>query len=196
MEYQEHFGKKFYQDKSKGYWISTTCPKVRAHVWVWRCLKFPIPKGCHIHHIDGNKSNNAIENLQIMDRTSHLKLHMMDEGRKQKAREMADKYRPLTKEWHASDEGKAWHSYHAIKNSFGKWEPQTYKCQSCGKDYETTKRSRAYFCSNACRAKARRDSGVDNVVKNCVGCGIEFTSNKYAKNTYCSAGCANRTRNF
>ncbi len=192
MKYQEHFGKKFYQDKKTGYWISTSCPKVRAHVWVWKCLKFPIPKGCHIHHIDGDKSNNAIENLQIMDRTSHLRLHMMDEGRKQRAREMAEKYRPLTKQWHASKEGIAWHVYHAEKSKFGKWEPKTYKCEVCCKEYESTKRSGARFCTNACKSKFRRDSGVDNVKRICQKCGIEFSINKYAKTKNCSKKCAKK----
>lgn len=34
-----------------------------------------IPKGCHIHHIDGNKLNNNIENLVLMDGGKHTVLH-------------------------------------------------------------------------------------------------------------------------
>jgi hypothetical protein len=28
-----------------------------------------------VHHIDGNKKNNSLENLQIMDRGEHISLH-------------------------------------------------------------------------------------------------------------------------
>ena len=38
-------------------------------------LKFINPKTHHIHHIDGNHSNNAIENLQCLTREEHLKVH-------------------------------------------------------------------------------------------------------------------------
>ena len=34
-----------------------------------------IPKCFHIHHIDGNKVNDRIENLQLMFGRDHLKLH-------------------------------------------------------------------------------------------------------------------------
>ena len=38
-------------------------------------LKFINPKTHHIHHIDGNHSNNAIENLQCLTKAEHLKIH-------------------------------------------------------------------------------------------------------------------------
>lgn len=38
-------------------------------------LKFINPKTHHIHHIDGNHSNNIIENLQCLTRAEHLKVH-------------------------------------------------------------------------------------------------------------------------
>lgn len=38
-------------------------------------LKFINPKTHHIHHIDGNHSNNAIENLQCLTKAEHFKIH-------------------------------------------------------------------------------------------------------------------------
>lgn len=35
----------------------------------------PIPKGHHIHHIDGNHSNNNIENLQCVSAQEHYNIH-------------------------------------------------------------------------------------------------------------------------
>ena len=38
-------------------------------------LGFIIPKNVHIHHIDENPNNNEIENLMILNRSNHAKLH-------------------------------------------------------------------------------------------------------------------------
>lgn len=40
-----------------------------------------------VHHIDGNKKNNSIENLQIVTRSEHAQIHFkqMMEARKIKA---------------------------------------------------------------------------------------------------------------
>lgn len=192
-ERQEHYGLQFYKDHTTGYWISTTHPRIRAHRWVWQSVNGKIPKDCHIHHIDEDKSNNDISNLRLMTKYAHLSMHMTEERRAWSSSKM-DEIRHLTKEWHASEEGRAWHKYHAIKNKFGKWETRKLKCEVCSKEYETTKRSKAKFCSNACKSKFRRDSGLDDVIKDCLSCLQEFSSNKYAKNIYCSKLCAQKRK--
>ena len=190
-EHQEHFGRLFYQDKKIGYWISIDYPRIRAHRWVWINIHGDIPKGYHIHHKDEDKSNNAITNLELIEASRHCRIHMTKEKREW-ASKWVEVIRPLTKAWHASEEGKKWHIYHAEKCKFGKWEPKTYKCEVCFKEYESTKRSGTRFCSNNCKCKFRWDSGIDNVTRICQKCGIEFTINKYAKTKNCSKKCAQK----
>ena len=44
-------------------------------VWLRANQLYRIPSGCVIHHCDGNKSNNSIDNLQLMTRGFHNKIH-------------------------------------------------------------------------------------------------------------------------
>jgi hypothetical protein len=190
-EHQIHFGRKFYKDKQKGYWISTDYPRIRAHQWVWINYHGKIPKGYHIHHKDDDKSNNLIQNLELLERSAHHKLHLNCPKRKEKCRQQAEKIRPLTKKWHASTEGKAWHKLHALKHNFGNWELKDYICQVCGKDYQSKliAKERSKFCSNNCKSEARRRSSIDIIDYPCERCGILFKKDKYAKRKYCKPKC-------
>lgn len=53
------------------------------HRFIWEeANQKKIPIGCVIHHKDGNKRNNKVENLQVMTRSAHSKHH--DKLRKRK----------------------------------------------------------------------------------------------------------------
>lgn len=193
VNHQEHFGRKFYQDLKTGYWISTDYPRIRAHRWVWSNHYGMIPPTYQIHHKDENKSNNSIENLELIDRSIHMKLHYKDE-RREMCRKRMNEVRHMTKKWHASPEGKAWHSYHAFKSGFGNWEPIEYKCLHCTKSYKSKQKVGSKFCSNNCKSQWRRQSGIDNEKRICVHCTKEFTCNKYSKVKCCSESCAAKQR--
>lgn len=45
------------------------------HCVIWEKNNGPIPKGMQIHHIDGNKLNNDISNLMLVDTLTHKRLH-------------------------------------------------------------------------------------------------------------------------
>lgn len=196
--HQEHFGRKFYLDHKTGYLISCNYskenPRCRAHTWVWKHFHKIIPKGYHVHHINEDKSDNNIENLELIKASRHMSLHMQDPIRKQQAREAAEKIRPLTKAWHRSAEGHAWHQYHAEKQKFGKWEARKLECKQCKSEYETTKRSQSYFCSNKCKSAWRRKAGLDNIVKKCLICDKEFIIHKYKQTKTCGRACGTKLR--
>ena len=61
----------------KGYRIrSIMGTRIKEHQLVWiRHNKMPIPKGFIIHHLNGIRSDNRIENLQLFPSKLHQKLH-------------------------------------------------------------------------------------------------------------------------
>jgi len=42
---------------------------------IWENIYGPIPKGYEIHHIDGNRMNNDIENLRCVSIEEHYEIH-------------------------------------------------------------------------------------------------------------------------
>lgn len=196
-EHQIHCGKKFYQDKKTGYWISTDYPRIRAHAWVWITHHGePPPHGYHIHHVDGDKSNNKIDNLQILTQSDHSRMHskeyFSDPENLKKALVHLGNIRDRTKEWHASPEGIEWHRQHGIKV----WEERELieiTCKQCNEKAHT-KIYDQVFCSNKCKSAWRRGAGFDNIEKTCERCNSTFIDSKYSKQKYCGMDCLRKTR--
>lgn len=182
-------GFKFTKSEGKTYYRSTK-NKTDLHRYVWVKYNGEIQNGFHVHHKDHNTDNNSIENLEILSREEHLKYHASKIDKK-KMREWAETIRPLTKEWHGSEAGIEWHKKHYENNKDKLHVKVEKKCQQCGDNYFTTKND-SKFCSNKCKAKFRRDSGVDNVEKKCEECGGKFVSNKYAKIRFCGKSCSKK----
>jgi len=193
--HQIHFGRKFNLDKKTGYWLSTDYPRIRAHCWVWVNYHGTIPKGYHIHHKDEDKSNNSIENLALLSPSAHVTLHYKTNPTKgERAAENLNNIRHLTKEWHASEEGKAWHKFHALKNGFGKREPKNYICAQCSLPFTSKNVENVRFCSNKCKSKWRRTQGLDDIERDCAVCRTKFKVNKYSKIATCNRSCSAKKR--
>ena len=65
------------------YYITSTAEgnfKQLLHRLIFEDFYGPIPKGCVIHHKDGNKTNNCIMNLQLLTESEHHRLHSTGEN--------------------------------------------------------------------------------------------------------------------
>ena len=190
----EYNGYRFYPDK-RGYWLGH--PKengrpVRLHVYVWETERGPIPEGYHVHHIDHNPDNNEIENLQLIPKSEHLKYHSGLQDKAWARQNMLDKAIPAAAAWRKSEEGKAWQKKHNKEVMQKRANEKVEKvCQVCGQTYLVPEfcAEGSRFCSNSCKSKWRRDSGLDNFETSCVICGKKFLTNKYDPARYCSNEC-------
>lgn len=198
----EFNGKVYIKDSRTGYYLchETSGTGTRLHRDVWEFYNCEIPKGYEIHHKDHDKSNNNIENLQLLKKSRHSKLHgreLTEYEREWRRKNLEENARPAATEWHKSEEGRNWHSEQQ-KDIWGKKEPIKYVCDNCGKEFESL---HAYgekqnkFCSNACKSAYRRKSGADSIEMVCEYCGKMFISGKYQKRRFCSRSCAAYARN-
>ena len=188
-------GIKFYKEsKYPGYYLGNVPIEgrkrrypMRAHVYVWQKHYGEIPKGYEVHHKDEDPSNNDISNLMLLSRSAHAKLHGTENALT--ARDiMLTKALPAAVAWHKSEDAKDWHKDHYEDSTRAIWTaPVTSVCEYCGKEYSTVhaKATTSRFCSNKCKAAARRKSGVDNIEKICTKCGKPYIANKYQKTLFC-----------
>ena len=162
----------------------------KMHRDVWSFYNGEIPKGHHIHHIDGDVTNNDISNLELMEASAHLRMEGIKRHKENPewSKQFHAKGIEMAKAWHKSTEGREWHKQHGVE-AYAKRTPVLMVCQKCHKEYETTKMANSKFCSNNCKSASRKASGVDDVKRICVVCSTEFTANKYNTQTKCKRGC-------
>lgn len=151
---QEFNGKRYWRDKSTGYYRNARVKPHSLHRQVWIHHYGNIPAGLVIDHIDRDKNNNQIDNLRLVSHSDNAKNISAEEL--ERRREWAKQIRPLTKKWHQSEEGRRWHREHGIETS-SKRKPIKKTCAHCGKEYYTTQYAKsARFCHPNCKMKARR----------------------------------------
>lgn len=131
----------------------------RLHRDVWIHHNGPIPEGMHIHHIDGDTSNNDISNLACVSRAEHWAEHRASHSAANKSEKQLahlGRIRGKASEWHRSEEGKAWHREHAKASLAKTWgvprvyEETAFNCVWCGKE-ALRKSPRRMFCGAGCQ---------------------------------------------
>ncbi len=159
----------------------------------WVALRGPIPPGDHIHHKNGDATDNRISNLAIIGGSDHRRQHASEPERAAVSRRALLAYAiPKAAEWHRSPAGRAWHSVNGRNAKRPRIHP--HDCVVCGARFLSKMRKRVEVCSRACGAKKRRDDGVDNATSSCEQCRAEFLHNRYRQPRFCSRDCYNASR--
>lgn len=71
--YQIKDGIKFTK-RNHGYYAATTGDRQLMHRYVWEKNRGKIPPNHDIHHVDRNKGNNDISNLELYTKSEHARL--------------------------------------------------------------------------------------------------------------------------
>lgn len=58
--------------------ITINGKRVYEHRLVWEKYYGEIPKGYHIHHKNGNKLDNSINNLELLSKQEHIRKHAIE----------------------------------------------------------------------------------------------------------------------
>ena len=133
------------------------------HRHVWEFHNGPIPAGHHIHHKDGNWSNNDISNLECLSACAHGDEHSEQRSANAKRPEQLAhlaSINHMAKAWHSSPEGLAWHK----ENGHATWanrKPVEHTCKECGVVFQSLKTTRVYFCGSKCSAANWRKEHPD-----------------------------------
>lgn len=180
----------------RGYYCRTG-PKT-LHQAVWEYHNGPIPPKYQIHHKDGDAKNNVIENLEILTKKEHDKLHSKCKYQKwvgsDANREQLESARSKANKWHASPEGRKFHS--ALGKYSWKYRKRFVReCDVCHAEYTCAYPKRSNFCSGKCKAANRRLQGKDRTKRTCIICKSVFATVKYSKARTCSPGCSNKLQN-
>ena len=131
---------------------------VRLHRMVWEYHNGKIPQGYHVHHMDEDRSNNAIENLRLMPGNEHVSAHANEQERVDMSRGNIERAREAARRWHSSEAGLAYHSVLG-KENWKKRTVQTYVCSYCGRKFQTKHiygEGKNHFCHQNCKASFRR----------------------------------------
>lgn len=129
------------------------------HRDVWQMAFGAIPEGCHIHHINGERADNRIGNLECLPSSEHLS-RTWYETKSGVGDHFTEKARQAAADWHRSEEGRLWHSRQARRSkSWEKWERKERDCVECGKKIMALVRKNGYaqkFCGVNCKSRHYR----------------------------------------
>ena len=130
----------------------------RLHRAVWEYHNGNIPDGYEIHHIDGDRSHNSLENLYMMPAEEHHRHHMTLPARVEQSRRDIRQAAQHAARWHGSEVGEKWHGDHA-RQYWAKAPMREYVCTFCGRCFRTRHlygETQNRFCHQNCRAGYRR----------------------------------------
>jgi hypothetical protein len=147
--YQEFNAKRYHLYKNEKYYSRG---RRRLHIVVYEFFNGKVEKGFHVHHIDEDRSNNHISNLEKLQSKKHQSHHMQKADKDMLRARMAHAS-SFAPEWHRSPDGIAWHR----ANSF-KFRPITKKCIECGSEFTrngTSENNNYKFCSTRCKQRNR-----------------------------------------
>lgn len=182
---------------------------ISLHRAIWTVHRGPIPPGFHIHHVNGDKSDNRLENLECLSHGEHSSRHCQEKLAPHREKAIAGsiaatrrntaihRQRVLT----CAQCGGSYSSGSAHPRVYcssacieaarsGAFKGETRVCLWCGQGYEASRRVQLY-CSKRCTSNAAAERSPSRVEKEvtCASCGKVFVSAR-SNAKFCSRSCA------
>ena len=143
---------------------------LRLHREVWMAAYGPIPKGYHVHHKNGDKTDNRLENLELITHGEHSSRHMAEKIGPYRAKAIAN-------------------SHAARLRNIEKLRKRRLRCVMCGSVSHSGSRNPTRYCSSACLEAARSGAfGCER--RRCEYCGVVYVATKRVQK-FCSKPCNN-----
>ncbi|MFP4642696.1 MAG: HNH endonuclease signature motif containing protein [Dehalococcoidia bacterium] len=108
----------------------------------------------HVHHIDGDVSNNSIENLELISKSEHARLHYQERFDSGNAPGQSSAH----VRWRESEEGKRQLRSNA-KKMHANTQEREFACANCG-ELVRTKHPTARFC-HQCGAAHKKEKSKE-----------------------------------
>jgi hypothetical protein len=180
---------------------------VRLHREIWESTNGPIPEGFHVHHVNRNKGDNRLENLELLTHSEHSAEHGNEKLALHRAVALKNAFKARLRYSAIRHKRKLkcvvcsciYHSGAKTPSRFcsmacidisrsGAFGGERRVCEFCATPYEAKKRVQR-FCSRECNAMAcqQRQSTEKQVA--CAKCSVTFTS-KRINARFCSRPCA------
>lgn len=181
----------YFRQTRDGHFVSSNQPIHRA---VWSYYNGEIPDGYHIHHIDGNKANNAVENLQCLTATEHSQLHNPPKRGTRLVKKMFV-CQNCGREYEAFDAGVNRFCSADCRTQYEENQARTIAkiCPYCGKEFKT-RHANAECCSHSCASKLLHERKNKRITRICSICGNQFETTPSANRQTCSKSCAMKLR--
>ncbi len=146
-------GKKYYQHSRNRYWVRDERAAdgkrklVLLHRVIWEDAHGTIQDGRHIHHIDGCRTNNLLENLECISPGEHASIHRRKEAREGRLGYLHEAQRRAL----STPEGRKRKS-ESVKTGWKTRKEVKKECKRCGKEFLTQAPQRKW-CGQSCKFK-------------------------------------------
>ena len=168
----------------EGYYKTT----VALHRRIWEDNYGEVPPDHHIHHINGDSTDNRLENLECIHKSKHHSMHFS--AQRQVAAMQKKESREKANEWYRSDYGREKQGA-ASRKGWNERKPIERACVICNKKFMTKNLNGTKYCSQVCRSKSQ--SNRESAETQCLVCGKTFVRRVYAQKwregKTCSQSC-------
>lgn len=149
--------------KGSGYYMRT----VRLHQAIWERANGSVPAGFHLHHKNEDKTDNRLENLELLSHADHNRMHIH--------------------RMHAHQEKAVVNSQAVLRRNEAERLKRALVCVVCGGTFHSKSKRPTRFCSSAC-VESARSGAFSSDARLCEYCGGSYTATRRVQR-YCSKRC-------